>query len=85
MTKRYQMTISFRTQDPSPPEMEEFYESLSPTLREDKWYFQEYGIAGRHKSFRTIGFHNLTTLQASSLRDKAKKHLPKAKVVKRAD
>mgnify|MGYP000374394339 CR=1 FL=1 len=85
MVKRYNITISFRTQDPSPPKMEEFYDSLSPTLREDKWFYQEYGVAGKDKGYRRIGFHNLTTLQASTIRTRAREYLPKAKVVKRTD
>ena len=75
--KRFDMTVKFETKDPSPPEMEEFYDSLSNTLREDKWYFQEYGVSGKNQGYRTIGFKDLTPLQASTIRTKAREYLPK--------
>ena len=80
--KRFNITLKFRTEDPSPPEMEEFYDSLSRTLREDKWFYQEYGVGGKDKGFRKIGFQNLTPLQASTLTARAKQYLPKVRVAK---
>ena len=68
--------------DPSPPSMEEFYDSLSPTLREDKWFSQEYGVAGKNKGFRTIGFQDLTLLQTKTLTSKAKKILSNPNITK---
>ena len=82
MKNGFTLHISFPTAEASPPEMEEFYESLSPTLREDKWFFQEYGIRGKHKAVRTIGFSDLTPLQVTTVTTKAKKYLPKVKVTK---
>ena len=82
MSKRFYVTLKFKTEDPSPPEMEEFYDSLSKTLREDKWYYQEYGVAGKNKGYRKIGFGDLTPLQASTITARAKEHLPKVKVTK---
>ena len=83
MPKKFEITIKFETKAPSPPEMEEFYDSLSKTLREDKWYFQEYGVRGKNKGYRSIGFKDLTPLQAATITAKAKEYLPKVKVTKR--
>ncbi len=68
--------VKFRTNDPSPPEMEEFYESLSNTINK-KWFYQEYGIRGKDKGFRSIGFMNLTPLQYSTVKHRARQFLPK--------
>jgi hypothetical protein len=74
--KRYILTVKFPTKDPSPPEMQEFYENLSDTLN-DKWYYQEYGVAGKNKGFRRIGFLNLTPLQLKTVKKKAREYLSK--------
>ncbi len=83
--KRFYITIKFKTEDPSPPEMEEFYDSLSKTLREDKWFFQEYGVSGKEKGYRKIGFADLTPLQASTVRARAKQHIPNVLVSSKKD
>ena len=84
MSKRYILSVKFPTKDPSPPEMQEFYESLSDTLN-DKWYYQEYGVAGKNKGFRKIGFLNLTPTQLKTLKKKARQYLPKVSFSKSID
>ena len=68
--------VKFRTNDPSPPEMEEFYENLSNAINK-KWFYQEYGVRGKDKGHRKIGFMNLTPLQYSTVKHTARRFLPK--------
>jgi len=79
---KWLLEISFPTEDPSPPEMQAFYDSLSKTAN-DHWFYQEYGVAGANKGFRQIGFEDLTSLQVKHISSRAKKFLPKVKVKKR--
>ena len=79
---KWLLELSFHTEDPSPPEMKQFYESLSKTAN-DHWFYQEYGVSGGNKGRRQIGFMDLTSLQAKHISSKAKKYLPKVKVNKR--
>ena len=80
---KWDLYLSFPSEDASDPaELNRFYDSLN-TSAANHWYFQEYGVSGPDKGTRFIGFRDLTGLQAKHIRDRAKKHLPDVKVVKK--
>ena len=79
---KWLLEVSFPTEDPSPPEMKQFYDSLSKTAN-DHWFYQEYGVSGPNQGRRQIGFQDLTTLQVKHIRSRAKKYLSGVQVKKR--
>ena len=81
-SSKWLLEVSFPTEDPSPPEMKQFYDSLSKTAN-DHWLYQEYGVSGPNQGRRQIGFQDLTALQVKHIRSKAKKYLPGVQVKKR--
>ena len=77
-SRKYYLQIMFKTEDPTPPSMKQFYKSM-PKKIESKWFYQEYAVGGSHKGERHIGYTDLSGPEVSVVIAKAKKFFPRAK------
>ena len=77
-SRKYSLEIIFKTEDPNPPSLRQFYDSM-PKKIEKRWFYQEYLVSGPNKGERHIGYVDHSSQEVSAVIAKAKKVLPKAR------